>query len=93
MIELECGNCGRVQQLEKAFAGCICRCRFCKAIQTVPSDPAGGRFLRRGPRLLHCPQAKRSLGAGIAWWRLIVLGVLGLALVGAVVVTFWTNSG
>src|SRR5688500_5218480 len=65
MIAVRCSNCGRLQELEEAFAGCICRCRFCRAIQTVPSDsppvPAGqeprlDQAAASKPILLHCPE-------------------------------------
>ena len=65
MIAVRCSNCGRLQELEEAFAGCICRCRFCRAIQTVPSDspqvPAGqepraAKEAASQPILLHCPE-------------------------------------
>jgi hypothetical protein len=65
MIAVRCSNCGRLQELEKAFAGCICRCRFCRAIQTVPRDspavPAGQeprvpQGAASQPILLHCPE-------------------------------------
>jgi hypothetical protein len=63
MIALRCSNCDRVQELENAFAGCVCRCRFCRAIQTVPKDSprvTPGQEVEavgtaRPPVLLHCP--------------------------------------
>lgn len=64
MIALRCSNCERVQELENAFAGCVCRCRFCRAIQTVPSDcprVTPGQEVEacagtaKPPILLHCP--------------------------------------
>jgi hypothetical protein len=67
MIALRCSNCHRVQELDNAFAGCVCRCRFCQAIQTVPrkcpSVPAGQAAIDpvTGPQpiLLHCPDSLR----------------------------------
>ncbi|MEM6314528.1 MAG: hypothetical protein AAF743_10595 [Planctomycetota bacterium] len=37
MIELQCTHCGERMQIDDAFAGGVCRCRYCKTIQTVPS--------------------------------------------------------
>lgn len=69
MIALRCSNCGRSQQLDGAFTGCVCRCRFCAAIQTVPGEAPrsfarhfwGGR---RGPTLLHCPDQRADHAPG-----------------------------
>ena len=38
MIRLACGNCGQVLSVDDAFAGGVCRCRHCGAIQSVPAD-------------------------------------------------------
>jgi hypothetical protein len=37
MIELTCTKCQTVLTLDDAFAGGVCRCKQCGAIQTVPS--------------------------------------------------------
>lgn len=36
MIILNCTNCHAVLEMDEAFAGGVCRCRHCGAIQTVP---------------------------------------------------------
>jgi hypothetical protein len=38
MIRLHCSNCEQVLEVDDAFAGGVCRCRHCGAIQTVPAD-------------------------------------------------------
>lgn len=87
MIELECSNCGRMQQLEEAFAGCICRCRFCQAIQTVPGSApgAGGArlFGRPAPQLLHCPDDQRVVASQARWWLFVAISLLAVAAVAA----------
>jgi hypothetical protein len=61
MITLNCTNCHAVLEMDEAFAGGVCRCRHCGAIQTVPlaakhKNPVGkkkqGRTLysKRGSR-------------------------------------------
>ena len=48
MILLTCTNCRQTLEIDDAFAGGVCRCSHCGAIQTVPSHlkgsatPAGG---------------------------------------------------
>ncbi|HEV8605873.1 MAG TPA: hypothetical protein VGQ99_10930 [Tepidisphaeraceae bacterium] len=37
MISLTCTSCKKVLQIDDAFAGGVCRCKFCGTIQTVPS--------------------------------------------------------
>jgi hypothetical protein len=37
MINLTCTNCKKLLQIDDAFAGGVCRCKFCGTIQTVPS--------------------------------------------------------
>lgn len=37
MISLTCTNCRKVLQMDDGFAGGVCRCQHCGAIQTVPS--------------------------------------------------------
>src|SRR5438046_3044513 len=37
MISLTCTNCRTLLQIDDAFAGGVCRCQHCGAIQTVPS--------------------------------------------------------
>ena len=36
MIQLNCTNCKSLLQIDDAFAGGVCRCRYCGTIQTVP---------------------------------------------------------
>ena len=38
MINLTCTSCKKVLQIDDAFAGGVCRCKFCGTIQTVPSQ-------------------------------------------------------
>jgi hypothetical protein len=37
VINLTCTNCKKLLQIDDAFAGGVCRCKFCGTIQTVPS--------------------------------------------------------
>jgi hypothetical protein len=37
MIDLTCTNCRKLLQIDDAFAGGVCRCKYCGTIQTVPS--------------------------------------------------------
>jgi hypothetical protein len=37
MISLHCTNCNALLEMDDGFAGGVCRCQFCKTIQTVPS--------------------------------------------------------
>src|SRR3954466_14063903 len=37
MINLTCTNCTKILQIDDAFAGGVCRCKFCGRIQTVPA--------------------------------------------------------
>ena len=39
MIRLNCKNCLCVLEIDDAFAGGVCRCEHCGAIQTVPVQP------------------------------------------------------
>ena len=36
MIQINCTNCKALLQIDDAFAGGVCRCRYCGTIQTVP---------------------------------------------------------
>jgi hypothetical protein len=36
MIQINCNNCKALLQIDDAFAGGVCRCRYCGTIQTVP---------------------------------------------------------
>jgi hypothetical protein len=38
MINLTCTSCQKLLQIDDAFAGGVCRCKFCGTIQTVPSQ-------------------------------------------------------
>ncbi|MEM1011013.1 MAG: hypothetical protein AAGI46_02190 [Planctomycetota bacterium] len=40
MIRLRCGNCSEILEVDDAFAGGVCRCKFCGTIQTVPTNAA-----------------------------------------------------
>src|SRR3954468_17684813 len=42
MIQINCTQCRQVLQIDDAFAGGVCRCKFCGAIQTVPKRFKGG---------------------------------------------------
>jgi hypothetical protein len=44
MIQINCTNCKALLQIDDAFAGGVCRCRYCGTIQTVPKhlkNPGG----------------------------------------------------
>jgi hypothetical protein len=36
VIQINCNNCKALLQIDDAFAGGVCRCRYCGTIQTVP---------------------------------------------------------
>jgi hypothetical protein len=36
MFQINCNNCKALLQIDDAFAGGVCRCRYCGTIQTVP---------------------------------------------------------
>lgn len=38
MIQLECPGCGELLELDRGFAGGICRCSNCGTLMTVPAD-------------------------------------------------------
>ncbi|MFT3787526.1 MAG: hypothetical protein QM770_15390 [Tepidisphaeraceae bacterium] len=40
MITLTCSNCGQTLEVDDGFAGGVCRCNHCAAIQTVPAAGA-----------------------------------------------------
>jgi hypothetical protein len=42
MIHLTCTSCRTVLTIDDGFAGGVCRCQHCGAIQTVPSKPRDG---------------------------------------------------
>ncbi len=39
MLELECPSCGEQLELDRGFAGGVCRCFGCGTLMTVPADP------------------------------------------------------
>jgi hypothetical protein len=41
MIQINCTQCQELLQIDDAFAGGVCRCKFCGAIQTVPKRLKG----------------------------------------------------
>lgn len=41
MIKLNCTNCQTILEIDEAFAGGVCRCKHCSAIQTVPGKAKG----------------------------------------------------
>src|SRR6266704_2680911 len=42
MIQINCTNCKALLQIDDAFAGGVCRCRYCGTIQTVPTHLKNG---------------------------------------------------
>jgi hypothetical protein len=38
MISIHCTHCKQLLEMDDAFAGGVCRCQYCKTIQTVPSN-------------------------------------------------------
>jgi hypothetical protein len=51
-MQLTCASCRAVLSIDDAFAGGVCRCQHCGAIQTVPSQKGGGgRSPQRAKRL------------------------------------------
>jgi hypothetical protein len=66
MIQITCTSCKRNLSIDDAFAGGVCRCQFCGAIQTVaakgsPQKNAVGAA--KGPKTLFEKKA-RTLGSG-----------------------------
>src|SRR5690242_161110 len=74
MIQLTCTKCQTLMSLDDAFAGGVCRCQKCGAIQTVPSHlkPVADRVSEESKRhanraLWHIALALlATLGLGIA---------------------------
>jgi hypothetical protein len=70
MIELTCTNCKAVLSIDDAFAGGVCRCRHCGAIQTVPSrlrTKAGAAVAvgKSGAKTLYQNPSRSQLGSGV----------------------------
>lgn len=49
MIELTCRKCRQVLCIDDGFAGGVCRCQHCGAIQTVPAPPRTRRSTSPAP--------------------------------------------
>lgn len=73
MIRLTCRKCRAGLELDDAFAGGVCRCQHCGAIQTVPSHlkPVAAVNTRLTSRLaVWIAMAVVVLGAIVVclWW-------------------------
>ena len=76
MIHLTCTKCQTALALDDAFAGGVCRCQKCGAIQTVPSQPKSA----------STPTRRRSGNTRVrAKLLLLMLLVLMIALAGLVI--------
>ena len=68
MIRLHCSNCAEVLEVDDAFAGGVCRCRHCGAIQSVPADgstPEGGEGQVVGSKPLYRREEQKSDASGL----------------------------
>jgi len=69
MIDLTCTNCKELLKIDDAFAGGVCRCRHCGAIQTVPSrlrEKSGAAASgKTAAKTLYQNPSRSSLGSGI----------------------------
>ena len=63
MIRLQCSNCGEALEVDDAFAGGVCRCRHCGAIQTVPADGSGEGSAP--PKPLYRREEQKSDASGL----------------------------
>ena len=75
MIHLTCTKCQTALTLDDAFAGGVCRCQKCGAIQTVPSQP----------KPASVPTRRRS-GATRVRAKLLLLALLVVTIALAVLV-------
>lgn len=71
MISISCTNCKATLEMDDAFAGGVCRCRFCGTIQTVPAKSprgaaAAGAAPKSGKAIYHKRPGGDAAGAGAA---------------------------
>jgi hypothetical protein len=76
MIQLTCTNCKTVLTMDDAFAGGVCRCQHCGAIQTVPSRLKGSASVAktanaaagaadRPAKTLYQHRSRAEIGTGL----------------------------
>lgn len=102
-IRIKCIKCHKALELDDAFAGARCRCRFCRTLQDVRATlPA--QTTVAGHRPIHPPLAsksaprptpqklERSRRAGLAGRRTLILGGSALAAALAIGIVIWRQS-
>ncbi|HEX8325440.1 MAG TPA: hypothetical protein VF595_16170 [Tepidisphaeraceae bacterium] len=92
MIRLTCANCQAQLEVDDAFAGGVCRCKHCGAIQTVPRAGRGaapGRALAGGavggeePKTLYQVKSRAGLASTPSGLEELAEAVHGSGLVGS----------
>ncbi len=68
MITISCTSCKSTLEIDDAFAGGVCRCQHCGAIQTVPSHLRAGSGTpgasAKSPKTLYQNRSRHDSGAG-----------------------------
>src|SRR3954467_14014902 len=82
MIELTCTKCQTLLSLDDAFAGGVCRCRQCGAIQTVPS--------RLKPSAASEPESAASTPSS-AGLKLAIVAIIVVIILAAAIYFVWKS--
>ena len=102
-IRIKCIKCHKALELDDAFAGARCRCKFCKALQDVRAT-GPSRAAAVGHRPVHPPLASKSphkpiphkverkTRTGLAKRRGFLIGGSALAALLAIGIVMWTQS-
>lgn len=66
MIQVTCTSCKTLLEVDDAFAGGVCRCSHCGAIQTLPAaSPDDQRAARPKAKTLYRKQGQAVVGSGL----------------------------
>lgn len=90
MIRLTCANCQAQLEVDDAFAGGVCRCKHCGAIQTVPrrGQSAGKALAGKGvggdePKTLYSAKSRAGLASTPSGLEELAEAVHGSGLAGS----------
>lgn len=91
MIRLTCANCRTQLEVDDAFAGGVCRCKHCGAIQTVPRPGrsksgkalAGQAVTAEEPKTLYSAKSRAGLASTPSGLEELAEAVHGSGLVGS----------
>jgi hypothetical protein len=91
VIRLTCANCKSQLEVDDAFAGGVCRCKHCGAIQTVPRPGrsksgkalAGQAFTGEEPKTLYSAKSRAGLASTPSGLEELAEAVHGSGLVGS----------